>query len=712
MQPSGQRIPLYVRQGLAISGIFWSVVFIVSATPAARPAWEVSLPLHRVEPTFFVSDPITSFVTPYISFTNNRSGSAIDSNARVDILAGGEPVHLGRELSARSLIGVAASDTTAHQFAPSTTLRVAITGVSDISEITIGYDGRQPVVSVIHYWWPFLVAGCLLSFAVLILPSTWPFQLSATERLQEAFRKHRPILMLIVAAALVRLLLVLRGGQYFDWDESRYGGGAAWMFSYLSTGNFEAALGMLLKSPDHPGFRAVGLVPAFFHVASAWPTSQPITEMRVRTGEWLPAFLLSLGSVSAIGLTYALASRSGASRSESFLAAFLMFASSSMLSYARHFFPYDISMAMLLGAIWIGLDNFSRGAPTPAFARSASARPRRSLDGGGRALLAGFLVGLGFLTYEGHWALAAAAATLHMLGGPSTAAGRIRRALWFGLGAAICPGLLALAAATAGRTFVTAVERFARTAVNGDFNEGWSLPWVYLWHAEHGLLMCYVAGVASLVYLRFGANGSKRSGLRWLAVAAGIYCSLVIGANVLHRFVVYDRLARQMLPFICLAAAAGLRDVTSPRFRWPIYVTVALVAAPNWMTVFTQRFPRDVAIESVKQFGADNVGVRMTIAGVDNATVGLFLPFADPASALARPSRYVLTDAQDIWVPGGASESVARPEGKVLLSTRHPRQLKSMQYHGYQPAERRFLRSIDFPIQLIDTQPDRPTSSR
>jgi hypothetical protein len=102
----------------------------------------------------------------------------------------------------------------------------------------------------------------------------------------------------------------------------------------------------------------------------------------------------------------------------------------------------------------------------------------------------------------------------------------------------------------------------------------------------------------------------------------------------------------------------------------------------------------------------------MTVADVDNATVRLFLPLGDASAALAEPRRYLLTNGQDIWVPGGASDVLQRPAGQVLFSAPHPRQSKSMQYQGYRPEERAFLRSINFPIQLIDTQPDRALSSR
>src|SRR4029453_5065674 len=84
------------------------------------------------------------------------------------------------------------------------------------------------------------------------------------------------------------------------------------------------------------------------------------SDMRYQTGEWLPAFLLSLSSVCSIGLAYAIARATGASDDEGFAAALLMFASTNMIVHATHFFPYDAAMAMLLGAIWLVLDDRPR----------------------------------------------------------------------------------------------------------------------------------------------------------------------------------------------------------------------------------------------------------------------------------------------------------------------------------------------------------------
>jgi hypothetical protein len=133
--------------------------------------------------------------------------------------------------------------------------------------------------------------------------------------------------------------------------------------------------------------------------------------------------------------------------------------------------------------------------------------------------------------------------------------------------------------------------------------------------------------------------------------------------------------------------------------------TILVISATNVVPLVRQRYPRDVALDAVRQYGADNLRLETTVLHSDVATEPIFLPFPTGSKARAgAPARCVLLNAKDIWVPEGASESTPPPAGTVLFATPHPRQLSSMQYHGYRPEERAFLRSLDLSIKLIDTQ--------
>ena len=139
------------------------------------------------------------------------------------------------------------------------------------------------------------------------------------------------------------------------------------------------------------------------------------------------------------------------------------------------------------------------------------------------------------------------------------------------------------------------------------------------------------------------------------------------------------------------------------------YGIVTLLFLANCVPLLTQRFPREIAGDVIRKYGADQVRLESTMLFSVDTTVPLFLPFnADRAYSRSVPERYVLLNAKDIWMPGGRAGWRPPPAGKVLFAAKHPRQLPSMQYHGYTPRQRAFLRAVDFSIQLIDTKSTDP----
>jgi hypothetical protein len=97
------------------------------------------------------------------------------------------------------------------------------------------------------------------------------------------------------------------------------------------------------------------------------------------------------------------------------------------------------------------------------------------------------------------------------------------------------------------------------------------------------------------------------------------------------------------------------------------------------------------------RYGADAVAFDTSLEHIADSASGLFFPAAPPVPS----KRYVLLNARDIWFEG---EPGVRPlpEGRVIATWRHPRQLPFMQYHGYNPAQRTFMRTVDASIQLVD----------
>src|SRR5258705_11511624 len=68
------------------------------------------------------------------------------------------------------------------------------------------------------------------------------------------------------------------------------------------------------------------------------------------------------------------------------------------------------------------------------------------------------------------------------------------RALLAGAGFAIVPLVIVLVElATGAPLLFSGMRRLAGTVTDGYAPEGFSLPWAYLWHAEHVLLLVWLA---------------------------------------------------------------------------------------------------------------------------------------------------------------------------------------------------------------------------
>lgn len=136
-------------------------------------------------------------------------------------------------------------------------------------------------------------------------------------------------------------------------------------------------------------------------------------------------------------------------------AAFLMFASTTMLMRARHFFPYDLALLLGLIGLWVAL--------------SPSDRSIESIG-------TGILAGAAFSTYFGDWLRGAVVLGAHVLWRPMTFGQRFRRAALSASGCIALPIVLAVVSGRRNRPLLPAARGFAARVTHGEFAEGWSLP--------------------------------------------------------------------------------------------------------------------------------------------------------------------------------------------------------------------------------------------
>jgi hypothetical protein len=464
---------------------------------------------------------------------------------------------------------------------------------------------------------------------------------------------------ILVAALLLRIVLVLLGGQLVFPDELRYVQTRA-ALGALTSGDPRPLVWLFTTKVDHLFFKFLALVPAALELATH-PAPQ------------LPALLFSLCSVVNIWLVWRLALRTGAAPREALLAALFMALSNSMFYYSRHLLPYDVALTLGLWALLVAV----------------RARPQRRT-----VFFCGFLAGLTFLTYAGYWLLAGLACLIRVLAHSQTLRSRSTTTVLCGLGLATPPLTVLLASWLVGANLLAALGRFSSAVTQGDFREGWSLPLEYLWHAEHAM---FLAWLAATVYC--GLSLRRLSERRWVWVCLlgllWLYGGLVLFSVGLHKFVVYGRIVRTLVPLFCLLTAFAVQDVLVRRRLRPLVAVAGLAglvlqAGWNFRVPLTQTFPREFVHSAQCRFPDLSVDVDALSFGADQVDVS---------------GDYRLIYAKHLW-PEPAPLKL--PPYDELLAAAHPLQYPPYQYEGFGPAQRAHLRATDIRMRLVRLRGDVP----
>jgi hypothetical protein len=463
-------------------------------------------------------------------------------------------------------------------------------------------------------------------------------------------RRYGALLFGLLLASLgLRAVFVFHGGQYFWPDEVRYiAARRAW--ELWGTGQWKAGALQIMAAGDHLAFKAIMLGPAWLQ--KYWPD-----EIRI------PSMFVSLFSVANIFWVWLIARRAGAEEREAFWAATAMAASTSMAYWARHLMPYDVAMFWALACLYKGL------APRP-----------RPID----SLLTGLLGFLAFVSYLGYWAIVACALLTHVLRAwPDRRAVARRAALAF-LGSAGSFLLLLEIGHLMGSNLLLSLRTFAGQVTQGDFNQGHRVFFDYLWSTEGPSALIWGASLLASFWLGRGAEkGARLRGGMWAASIIAIGAILIVGANVLHVFVVYGRLARQVVPFCALlvgwTAARLFRDRPWGWGERLALLALLAVGASRMVSPLRQDFPAPFR-ERAQAAMAD---YRRTHAEVE---------------AVA-PSRFRILYDYFIWPY--PSEAPVSPRSEVLRESRHPMMWRPYLFEGFNDDQRKRVEATDVSMKLV-----------
>jgi hypothetical protein len=455
--------------------------------------------------------------------------------------------------------------------------------------------------------------------------------------------------LLLFASVVLRVILVLRGGHHFWPDESRYDIAlGAW--NLWEAGQWKAAALQILSGGDHLGFKTIMIGPAWLH--KHWPAQL-----------WIPSIIISLFSVANIYWVWRLARRLGAGPREAFWAATAMAASASMAYWARHLMPYDVAMFWALASLYTGL------GPRPRAVHS---------------VLAGVFGFVAFVTYLGYWSTVACALSIHVLRAWPHAKAMAKRAGLSFLGLAGCFGLLVLGIHLLGGDLLASLRSFSSAVTQGDFNEGHLVFFSYLWSAERISALLWAAALLAFILLAMRADkGARRRGLVWTASIVALFVILVVGSNVLHKFVVYGRLARQVVPFCALLvgwiAARVFRERASSWGERLALLALLASGASSMVQPLKQDFPAPFRTHAHKVM-AD---YRRTHA-------------ADEART---PSQFRVLYDYFIWPNPNEAPFSARSE--VLLNHPHPFTWPPYLFEGFNHEQRKKIEQTDIGMKLV-----------
>lgn len=453
------------------------------------------------------------------------------------------------------------------------------------------------------------------------------------------------LLTLLGVAWFLRVVLALKGGQYFWTDETRYivSKTAA---ADLVHGRLRAAADGLFTSADHLLFKVIGVLPALVQLAFG---DTPV----------LPAIFFGSFSVGLIYLSWRLALSRGASAREALFTAFLVAATNLFFYYSRHLFPYDVALCLFLGAALLG---FRRGSHSH--------------------FEAGLMAGLGFLAYNGYWLFGGTVLALTVLSGERRLRDRVVQALWslFGL---ILPVLLVLGI---GRLLhhdlVRSYVEFSRT-VGGDRGNAWRMIPAYLWSAEHGLALFWLLAVLAAVGA-WAAGMLEARARTWLLGALLFGGGMVGLSDVVQRFSVYGRHSRPLALFLCLLGGWLLeRSYASGRagrrLAAVLVLALAVQAAVNFRIPLHQEFP--------PQFSARAAVVT--------------------AAAEQEDARFYRT--MDDGLFGSEANRLARVRPHIeLLRSPHPYQFEPYAFDGFNESIRADFRRNDFAMVAVRLLPEAP----
>jgi hypothetical protein len=293
---------------------------------------------------------------------------------------------------------------------------------------------------------------------------------------------------------------------------------------------------------------------------------------------------------------------------------------------------------------------------------------------GQTSFVCGTLAFLCFIIYNGYWPLAGFALLANILINTKKTTEILQKAIFTVSGFIIPLTLVVTIMQWLGTNMISAYRLFATSITQGSFDEGWSLPFAYFWYTEHTVIL--ILGVLSILAVVGEWRKFRQDTKLWAAGILFIYLCLLIPSVFLHYFVVYGRLARQLIPLLVLLSAQGLshienRVVLGQKVTMTILALIFMQAAWNFISSYNLAYPREFVAEAQAKFPKFEFSSKRLAFG---------------APVLCQSNGYVMESAKYYVIP---PNRIPQVQGRLLMSAQHPSNFRPYQYDGDAPATRK-----------------------
>ena len=489
------------------------------------------------------------------------------------------------------------------------------------------------------------------------------------------------ILFIFLISLVERILLVIKGGQFFIIDELRYSSGHH-VLSFLNHFDIFSLSEYLYINSAHILFtffcsicEFIRYIWVYFLISPGLPAFE-LNNSNV--GIKVSSFIISMFSLLNILILILIVKKFYKSWKHIFIVSLLLSLSSSNLYFSRHLLPYDISITFALLSFYYLADENNT---------------LKSI------MLCGLFSSISTLLYFGYWYLSITTWFCFLLKG-YTDKKILKYTIFCGLSGLFPIFVIHIFGSFYNIGLIDSILQFFIATKNfqmGDLSNGFFTFFEYFWYSENilfiFLIICYIYSL--YMFIKNKRFELKRENLV-IVYTSIILLILLIFSQILDVMVLYGRTIKPLIPFWCIIAILPsikfIKLIKNRRYCiYSISFLTLFILIYNHYSIYKISFLKEFENE-VKSYGISNIKYLSTINHNNDSNI-----------VMNKKSNYIVTNTKWIIPPFQKPYYLEIPKGEVLLSKDSPYNYKPYQFLGLNKEERNIV-DINKPKMLLIKQ--------